>query len=211
MVENVGFLYVNGLGHGATTPKDRVVNWWWNKAGLQIRYAHVNWYDQGSLKEKIDGVEDAAKELLKQFGGAAIIGESAGGSLALNAFHRLKNQNVVAVNAHGRVKVGDYSKSHRMSLYHRAKLNTSHPSQSFYNSVVQAETQTIPALSKDDKDRLLVLTQLTDLVVPLSFMQIEGVESHRSLAFGHLGGFVAHMIADRDIITSFAKNKLQAS
>lgn len=66
----------------------------------------------------------------------------------------------------------------------------------------------IPSLTADDRKRLLVLSQLTDLVVPLECMGVEGAQAHRSKTFGHTGGFVAHLLADRDIILRFAGAQL---
>lgn len=205
----VGFLYINGLGNGKTKPKDRFVHWWWQWAGLQIEHAHVDWYDGGSLDEKLDAVEQKVTEMLTEFSGVAIIGSSAGGSLAINTFYRLRNKNVCAVNERGRLKDGGYPHDDRNSLYHRAHLDSNRPSQSFYDSVEMAETLVLPALTPHDKERLLVLTQLTDLVVPLETMRIKEVTQHRSRAFGHSGGFIAHFLADRDLIANFAQQVLE--
>lgn len=209
MAEKVGFLYLNGLGDGTTTPKDKVVKWWWRqRAGFDIQHAHINWYDGKNLEEKLAVVGQKVNDMLGSFGGVAIIGSSAGGSLAVNSYYRLRDKNVCAVSTHGRLKAGDYPNSHRMSLYHRAHLDTSKPSQSFFDSVTMTEAQVIPDLSEQDKQRLLILTQLTDLVVPMDTMSIEGVQQRRSVAFGHSGGFIAHLLADRDLIADFAKNAL---
>ena len=210
MTERIGYLYINGLGDGSTTTKDKVVKWWWQRAGQSIQHAHINWYDSKSLDEKLGVIEQQANEMLTRFGGVAIIGSSAGGSLAVNSFYRLRDKNVCAISTHGRLRAGDYPDSHRMSLHHRAHLNTDKPSQSFFDSVMRAETEVIPRLTDQDKERLLILTQLTDLVVPMECMGIEGVQQHRSVAFGHSGGFVAHLIADRDMITSFATTQLHS-
>jgi len=98
-----------------------------------------------------------------------------------------------------------------MSLHHKAHIDTQKPSQSFFDSVTLAKTQVLPVLSDYDKKRLLILTQVTDMVVPLDCMKIEGVQEHRSLAFGHSGGFIAHLIGDRDMIADFAKQQLTVS
>jgi hypothetical protein len=205
MAEQIGYLYINGLGDGQTTTKDKAVKWWWQRAGQDIQHAHINWYDDKTLEDKLKSVEQKVDEMLHSFGSVAIIGSSAGGSLALNAFYRLKDKNVCAVITHGRLRAGNYTDNQRNSLHHRAHLDTDMPSQSFFDSVTMAESEVIPRLSDEDKERLLVLTQLTDLVVPMECMGIEGVQQHRSLAFGHSGGFVAHMIGDRDIIARFAQ------
>jgi hypothetical protein len=206
--QEIGYLYINGLGDGATTLKDHVVRWWWKQKALDIQHAHINWYDGKSFEDKLQAVSRKVNEMLSDFGGVAIIGSSAGGSLALNTFSRLRNETICAVIAHGRLQAGDYSSNSRNSMHHRAHLDTPKPSQSFYDSVMQAEQEVIPRLSNDDKSRLLVLSQLTDLVVPLECMGIEGVDEHRSVAFGHSGGFVAHLIGDRDIISAFARTQL---
>jgi len=39
-------------------------------------------------------------------------------------------------------------------------------------------------------------------------MGVEGAQAHRSKTFGHTGGFVAHLLADRDIILRFAEAQL---
>lgn len=208
MAKELGFLYLNGLGDGKGAPQDRLVRWWWRLAGLNFQHAHINWYDGKDLKEKLITVEQKVDKMLGSFEGVAIIGSSAGGSLALNSYYRQKDKNVCAVIAHGRLRAGSYPNYARMSLYRRAHLDASkRPSQSFYDSVKLAES-IIPKLSKKDKERVLVLTQLTDMVVPMECTGISGVATHRSLAFGHSGAFVAHFIADRNIITKFAHKAL---
>jgi hypothetical protein len=103
---------------------------------------------------------------------------------------------------------GNYSEGHIMSLHRRAHMGTSHPSQAFFDSVMLAETETIPTLTAREKERILVLTQLTDLVVPLGTMAVQGARHHQSMALGHSGGFIAHLLVDRDIIAEFAADVL---
>jgi len=208
MSESVGFLYVNGLGDGRTTAKDKLVRWWWQRAGLDVWHAHINWYDGKRLEDKLKTIESKVTQMLSEFGGVAIVGSSAGGSLAINSFYALRDRNVCAVSAHGRLGAGDYRDGHKMSLHHRARLDGDKPSRSFYDSVKRVETDVIPKLEDQDKERLLILTQLTDLVVPLDLMEIDGVQQHRSFAFGHSGGFLAHLLADRDLINDFARSVL---
>lgn len=205
---DIGFLYINGLGSGRTTMREVLMRWWWRRAGIDLRLAHVNWFDQRDLSEKIHEVQLRVDRLLEDHSGVAIIGCSAGGSLAVNVFQRLKKKNICAVVAHGRLQAGPYSSEQAVSLYNRAKMHTNHPSQSFFDSVIQAETFTIPGLSNPDKWKLLTLTQLTDGVVPTECMRISGVQNHRAFAFGHFGGFVAHLFGDRNLIIRFATNVL---
>ncbi len=206
--EQVGYLYVNGLGYGNLTPKDRLAKWWWKRSGRTIEHAGINWYGGGSLEEKVEQVENKVDQMLKVFGGVAIIGGSAGGGLALNVFSKMKHKNVCAITAHARVKVGDYEDSDRMSLSRRAHMNSRRPAPSFVDSVTYVESVVIPGFSDDDKSRLLNLTQIRDRVVDIDLMKIEGVQTHRARTAGHLGGFLAHLIADRNLIVSFAEKQL---
>lgn len=204
----VGYLYINGLGAGSITPKDRLVHWWWARSGRVVEHAQVDWYDGTPLAKKEQQVEGKVLEMLKTFGGVAIIGGSAGGSLALNVFSKMKEQSICAITAHARVKVGNYDDHDKMSLFRRAKMDTQTPSRVFFDSVTKVESSTIPSFTESDKERLLNLTQLTDLVVEPHLMQLEGVPTHRSIAFGHSGGFLAHLLADRDLIVAFAERQL---
>lgn len=201
-------LYINGLGNGSIGAKDKLVMWWWKRAGVDFHHAQVNWYDGISFDDRLAEIVGQANELIKQFGRAAIIGSSAGGSLALNTFYQLRDKNICVVNAHGRLRAGDFDNKDFHSLHCRAKLDTDKPSQSFFDSVTHAENEVLPNLTDSDKERILVLSQLTDLVVPIELMSIDGVQEHRSLAFGHSGGFIAHLLADRDLIIDFADKAL---
>lgn len=200
---------MNGLGSGAPTQKDRLVLWWWRRVGLRTVHAHIDWYDGASLQAKVSSIEQHVKNLLQQHAYVVMIGSSAGASLALNVFARIKNEPVCVVCAHGRVGTGRYRITHRNSLYRRAGMATARASQAFYDGVMLADGEVIPTLSVEDKSRILVLTQLTDLVVPPHLMRIEGARTHRSFAFGHGGGFLAHIFADRDLIVAFARDRLK--
>ena len=51
-------------------------------------------------------------------------------------------------------------------------------------------------------------TEVTIAGVLHEYSSIDGVQEHRSLAFGHSGGFIAHLLADRDLIIDFADKAL---
>ncbi len=176
--QKIGYLYLNGLGDGNVALKDKIVRWWWRRSGHTIERAEINWYNGESLADKEKQVETVVSEMLKTFNGVAIIGGSAGGSLAINVFSKMKKKNVCVITAHARVQKGTYPQSNRMSLYRRANLGTSHSSRSFFDSVIKVDAVTIPALSEHDCKRILVLTQLTDLVVDMDLMKL--MESKRT-------------------------------
>ncbi len=206
-MRNIGYMFLNGLGTGETKWHENIMLKTWHRAGVDLVPAHINYYAHSS-DELIDQVCTLARTMLKSHDGVAFVSESAGGSLALNALHILQDESVCAVIAHGRMRAGDLPRSNRNSLYRRAHLDTDSPATGFYEGVLKAE-KTALALSADEKRRILILTQLTDMVVPLSTMTLPGVQTHRSIALGHTGAFFAHLIGNRDRIMAFAHQTLE--
>lgn len=196
-MKKVGYLYINGLSDGKTKLHEKCAQWWWRRASVELKHAHVDWY-RGTYEEKVALVIQTVQTMLHDCDRVVIIGASAGGSLALNAFYELRSDNVYVVNAHGRLMEGGYENT-RNSLRNRAHLDSSRPSQSFYDSVKAAEN-IFPKLTNEDKRRILVLTQLTDEIVPLDTMRILGVETHYSIIFGHGAAYFAHLVCGRDRI-----------
>lgn len=210
MKKTIPILYINGLDTGSIRIVDRLVSLWWRMAGAKMYYTRVNWFDDEGIETKIQRVASQAQGLLKSHGGVIILGSSAGGSLALNVFYQMRNQNICVVCSRARLRVGDYERTDRNSLYQRAHLAARRRSRSFYESVVRVEDEIIPNLTKGDKLRILIQSQLVDNVVPTNLMLIEGVREHRSCTVGHLGGFLAHMFTGRNITIDFAKYSLQS-
>lgn len=208
MANKSAFIYCNGLGDGKTRVREQLAIRWWKMASLELIHHHVDWYDGATSESRVEELKIHAEQLLKTYGSVALIGSSAGAHLVINTMLDIPDQNVVAISANGRVRVGDYPDAHRMSLFHRAHLDTPKPSQSFFDGVTSLD-QMIDSdrISEDQLARILVLKQLTDLVVPAECMELPGATTYRSLAFGHSGGFIAHMFADRDMISKFALGK----
>lgn len=206
-MSEIGYVFCNGLGKEKTGWIERLAQEWWRQAGVELIHHQIDWYDGATAQERVSDLKKYTLELLARFGGVALIGSSASGQLVINTVLDMDLPNVCGVSAHGRTKVGDYPDRHRMSLHHRAHLDTDIPAQSFADGVVMLEKRT-PSITKEQFDRILVLAQLTDLVVPSDCRQLEGATTHRSLAFGHSGGAAAHMFADRDMIIDFANRTI---
>lgn len=199
-MDKISFLYLNGLGDGRQQWHGKFAMRWWDKNDTPLEHFPVDWYAEPELDQLIESITQTVDELLRTAGRVAIIGSSASGSLAINVFHANRNKDIVVINAHGRLAKVNYSPEQGMSLENRAKRSST-----FYQSVERAE-EAILDLTDEEKRRILVLTQLTDMVVPMETMAIPGARTHRSIAFGHSGGFLAHLMADRNMIVKFAKN-----
>ena len=209
-MKNIGYLYFPGLNNeecNNVMPRlhERLMQRYWKSADMELEYVPIGWLS--SYDEIISIATKKVESMANQFDGVALIGASAGASLALNVFTEMSDKNIALIAMHGRLSEGNYLQSDRRSLESAANLGSSYPAHSFYDSVRLAEL-TIANLTDDEKHRMLILKQLTDRVVPLELMDIVGIKSHRSIAFGHIGGFVAHAFADRDIIRHFAEKTL---
>lgn len=199
-MNKISFLYLNGLGDGRQQWHEKLAIRLWDKSGTPLEHFPVDWYAELELDQLVESVTQKVDELLRASGRVAIIGSSASGSLAINVFHANRKKDIIVINAHGRLAKGDYSSKQGMSLENRAKRSST-----FYQSVERAEAAVLD-FTGEEKRKILVLTQLTDMVVPMETMAIPGARTHRSIAFGHSGGFLAHLMADRDMIVEFAKN-----
>ena len=107
MTNNHEALYFNGLGNGQTKPWEAWIFKRLAAKGVNITHAHVNWRSDETFSDLLDRMTALAKEQLRSRGRVALVGSSAGCSLALNVFGRLKDENdVVAVSLCGRLHPG---------------------------------------------------------------------------------------------------------
>lgn len=202
------YMFFNGLSIGNVQFHEEWAIKWWRRRGIELDHWQVEWYDDRSLDEMMNEYADKIEEMAKQNRGVVLIGSSASGSLVMNLMQKVDLPNVLAVNAHGRLRSGDFEDSDKNSLFRRAGMDTEDKkAQKFFDSVMLFEKNQ-KKLTKEQKNRILNLTQLTDLVVPMETMRLEGVKTHKSKAFGHSGGFLAHLIADRDLIIRFAEDRV---
>jgi hypothetical protein len=73
----------------------------------------------------------------------------------------------------------------RRNLTRMAHIGTSQPSQTFFDSVTYCGEVTVPKLTKQDKERLIIVQQWADFVVPRPTISIDGVRIYRVPALGH--------------------------
>ena len=204
----IGYLYVNGLININIKFIDKLIDWRWNSVGIDIQHSRTNWFDKTTIDDKVRAVIKQVDKMLQDYDGVAILGSSAGGSLAINAYAKLIDKNVCIVAAHSRLAVGNYSDDQKLSLYHSARIGKKISAPSFYESVKIAEDISILGFSITDKQRIMTMVQLTDGVVPLGTMSIDGAIQIRTLAFGHRMGFISHFIINRNRVIDFANRVL---
>ena len=190
-------IYINGLGAGNTRLQERLGAWWWRRKGVYFEHYPINWYKETRFEPVVNGLVATASRLVEEYDKVLLLGFSAGGSIAVHAMLQCKSSNVYAISCHARLRVGNAA-----HLKRRAHINSSRPAPAFYQSVEHLDA-TLSQLTMEQKKHILILTQLTDLVVPVRLMRLSGVATHRSFAFGHSGGFIAHMFTDRNLILRY--------
>lgn len=184
-------LYLNGLGDGKLQCRQLVAIKYLAKRDVQVAHAHVNWRSGESFENLCEYVLACAQDQLKRHGRIALVGSSAGGSLAINVFAKLRHEDIVAVSLCGRLRPGDLPWWDARKLERMAYLGTAKESKSFYHSVTHCAQTTLPSLTEQDKRRLVVMKQWVDFVVPRSTMNIDGARTYTLPAIGHGMGIAA--------------------
>ncbi|MCL2037844.1 hypothetical protein FWG95_02470 [Candidatus Saccharibacteria bacterium] len=205
-MNSIPLLHLNGLGHGHNKIIQKLIVKYWRRAGLNIYSKDVNWYNDEDFDFIFAKILHKANEIYDKNGQLAIMGSSAGGSLALNIFKKMsdENKNVCFINDRGRLRIGNYPPAARDSLKKR-----SHGSQIFQDSVMTAEAN-LERLTEVQKQRILVLLSFTDLIVPRHLAKIDEARIRRSIIPGHIAGYFEHLLFARKTVADFAKVALSA-
>ena len=178
---------------------DKLIDAWWRFGNRRLERFPVDWHTKQNTDELIRSILKKIDQLFKDSDSVVLIGSSAGGSLAINAFCTSKNHKLYVVVSRGRLQKGAFPPTAKQSLECRSRK-----SQAFYDSVVRAE-HNISQLSPPQMKRILVMIPLTDGVVPIDTMLIDGATTHRSFAFGHFGSYLVHMVANVRYIDRFIR------
>lgn len=169
-------VFFNGLGTGEASATLKHDFETLKSHGVQVEETAINWQSGEPFPELLDRMIDMVRDRIQLTGDIALIGASAGGSLAINVFSRLQNERITAFNLCGRLRRGNLSKWDLRSLERSAHLGTRRASQSFCDSVEFCEDIALPKLNEEDKKRIAVVKPVLDFVVPRDTMDIEGVE-----------------------------------
>ena len=166
MAQTHSVIIIPGLGDN--TDYIKLLSKSWMKYGLNIIPYSVGWADgEKYFKPKLDKLIRLIDKLVKAGEKISIVGTSAGGSAALNAFMERKDVIHKVINVCGRLRVGP--ESGLWSFLLRTKS-----SPSFADSVRMCEANQ-KQLSKDDKKKIMTITPLFgDQLVPYSTIPIDG-------------------------------------
>lgn len=77
-------IYVPGLGDGADNGRSLAL-WFWRLQGVTTEFVPMRWYEGGTYEERLERVLHAIDSAQEKGYKVSLIGESAGGSMAINA------------------------------------------------------------------------------------------------------------------------------
>jgi len=166
-------IYVPGLGDDNPKGQERVVStWrWW---GVEAELFQIKWSDQEPWESKFDRLLNRIDELLAQNMQVGLVGASAGGSAAINAYAARKNDIVGVVCIAGKI-----NRPELIGGSYRKK------NPAFVTSVEGC----ISALkSLDDKDRAKILSRYAykDEIISKADSVILGAKNQTVPIIGHV-------------------------
>lgn len=169
----------------------------WRPYGLSVHIVFPHW-EQGHFKPKLQRMLQVVDALIAHGYNVSVIGQSAGGSAAGNAFVERKNVLRGFVDITGRLRKGV---NVHPSLSWAAKN-----SPAFAESVVLFENQNESKISKNDKKKILTIRPFFDEIVPGSTVPIEGATNLISAFPEHVIGGICIDIFYAQTIAKFLCN-----
>jgi pimeloyl-ACP methyl ester carboxylesterase len=166
----------------------------WNRNNVRLYPVGVGWRDGGEYPQKQQMVLDLVDSLLAAGDPVALIGISAGASLAVNVY-QLRPQIVGLVNVCGALRlIRDMPSRFAKSVG---------SSKAFRESVAACE-ESQRLLSSAQRSRILIMEPWQDFV-PISTMQLSGANVHRLAGINHSVSIVTAMLLYRRTMLRFLK------
>lgn len=160
----------------------------WKRKDTRVSHIAMNWLDPD---ETLEGKLGRIKTVINAHPNEplTLVGESAGGAMALVASHRFKDLVNNTVTLCG---MNQGSGNVRPSLYKKHKA--------FRDTMVEADT-VIAGLTNDDKNKLYIVYSSADVTVRPKHTLIAGVESRDIKTPGHMFAILDVLFFRSSIIT----------
>lgn len=157
---------IPGLGEENTKPLECALGRW-RKYGLEPHVFALNWRDGEDFAPKLARLLELIDQLATSGNKVSVIGTSAGGSAAINAFARRKDMVHKVVNVCGRLRVGPTTGPRSF-----ARMTATSPA--FAQSVEKCEAVQ-RELTKPDRQRVMTFHSFWfDELVPSETTTLEG-------------------------------------
>lgn len=202
-------VYFNGLGSGRPRRLERlamrVALRYLGRHGISVRHMPVDWYAKEPFPDLLERMSELVQAELAEYGRVTLCGVSAGGSLAVDVYSRLHSADASVIVLCGPLRLATLAWWDSRTLRRIAFRDESHASQSFFDSVWYCSTVAIPALTDEDKRRIVTVQQWADDVVPRPTMGIPGVRVVRVPGVGHTFGIAVGVLCLPAIIKAFQR------
>lgn len=199
-------VYLNGLGQAGVSDEGPKLSRHLKSPTVDITHLPIDWRAGDSFWNIFEMVSKYTKNSLNLYGRVALVGASAGGSLALNVFHDIRSQ-------YQNLELSVICLSARLRLGNLITLGSEAPDfggkdivPAYIESVSQCESVAVPNLSTEDKRLIRTLTPFEDQVVPVETMTIPEVENHLVQANGHFRGIARGLLMIPGILDNMAHN-----
>jgi len=205
MLRQMHILYFNGLGEGRMRKREELAISFLKHRDHEVTHGHIDWYSKRPLDSLVREKELQARKLVTTHDRLAIVGSSAGASLAFNTLAALPNaQNVYAVSLCGRIKPGKMPFWDWRTLEVMSYIGDVDESRLFYDSVVQCD-KNLDSMDPSRLVRLRIAEQMADFVVPKSTMHDERIATTKIYGIGHGMGIAMAVLALPKIIDSLTE------
>lgn len=183
-------LFFNGLTNGKLRKREQLGIKYLARRGVHVTPALIDWCSGESFESLFEKMTELTKQQLKAHGNLILVGSSAGGSLVVNILGQLHDKNLFGITLCSRLHEAPLPSWDKRNLKRMAHIGIpGKESQSFFDSVTYCGDVTIPNLTDQTKQRLVLVQQWADFVVPRPTMSIDGVRVYKVPALGHGWGF----------------------
>jgi pimeloyl-ACP methyl ester carboxylesterase len=141
----------------------------WQSKGFYPHIYYPNWEDDRDFKEILKEITTIIDTLVAKEHIVSLIGQSAGGSAALNAFCIRKDVVNGVVNITGRLKAGKHVTP---SLDKAAKTSST-----FKESILLLEHVHEPLLTEAERKKIMTIRPLLDQTVPTVTVAVQGAQN----------------------------------
>lgn len=188
--------YIPGFGDQYDTLRRFALQRW--RRGVVAELIPMDWYGSESYEAKYHRAQRRIQEALDSGHGVSLVGESAGGSMALSLFAQMPD--VLRV-----VTVAGFNNSSQPaepSVLRRAPA---------LNQSLQAVEELLTQLNPARRSSIHTLNGLLDKVVGIGSSKIPGARTHRVVAIGHLFTIAVCLTLQKNRIVRYAVSSGRSS
>ena len=185
-------LYISGLGSHYDFFR-RFALWFWKLYGVNARLVSTNWSNQESYEEKFKRITDIVDAVDTTTTRLVLIGESAGGSMALNVFASRKEK------IHKTITICGKNNGPELVAPHYYRDNPA------FETSMNTLEKSVASLSRSGRERVVSVYPLYDGVVPVKETFIPDCQKMRLFTFGHLGTIFFALTIGAYFIVQLAK------